>query len=94
MDRSLLRGRTIELFNEEPTEEQSFKGVMAMGGCLTLMASFGVLLLVALVEALQLPIRGWLIWRLWPVYLLTPLAVFLLMQLLQLAIKREDRPAS
>ena len=36
VDRSLARGRTIELFNEEHTEEESFKSVMAMGGCLLL----------------------------------------------------------
>src|SRR6185503_18285975 len=38
VDRSLARGRTIELFNEEHTEEEAFKGVMAMGGCLLLVA--------------------------------------------------------
>jgi hypothetical protein len=88
VDRSLARGRTIELFNESYSEEQSFKGVMAMGGCLLLVAALFVLLLVVLVESLQLPIRGFLVWRLWPVYLLVPIVVFLMLQLLQFAVKR------
>jgi hypothetical protein len=89
VDRSLLRGRTIELFNESHSEEQSFKGVMAMGGCFLLVAALAVLFFVVLVESLQLPIRGLLVWRLWPMYLLVPIVVFLLMQFLQFAAKRE-----
>jgi len=92
VDRSLLRGRTIELFNESHTEDQSFKGVMAMGGCLLLVGALVVLCMIVLVESLQLPIRSLLIWRLWPVYLLVPIVVFLLMQFLQLAVKRELPP--
>src|SRR4029077_4312375 len=76
VDRSLLRGRTIELFNESHSEEQSFKGVMAMGGCLLLVAALAVLFFVVLVESLQLPVHEFLIWRLWPVYLLVPIVVF------------------
>src|SRR5207244_3847596 len=49
VDRSLMRGRTIELFNEEHTEEASFKGVMAMGGCLVLLVAICVLFFVTLV---------------------------------------------
>src|SRR5262249_6311802 len=45
VDRSLARGRTIELFNEEHTEEESFKGIMAMGGCLLLVMSLLVVFL-------------------------------------------------
>jgi len=91
VDRSLLRGRTIELFNENHTEEQSFKGVMAMGGCLLLMAALAILFFIVLVESLQLPIRSLLVWRLWPVYLLVPIVIFLLLQFLQLAVKREAK---
>jgi hypothetical protein len=88
VDRSLMRGRTIELFNESMSEEQSFKGVMAMGGCLLLVATLGVLFLVVLVESLQLPIRGFLVWRIWPIYLLIPIVFFLTLQLLQFAVKK------
>src|SRR5205814_10724809 len=89
IDRSLARVRTIELFNEEHTEEESFKGVMAMGGCLLRVMALGVLFIAVIVEGLQLPMRGWALWRLWPLYLLVPIVAFLLLQLLQLAIKRD-----
>jgi hypothetical protein len=90
VDRSLARGRTIELFNEEHTEEDSFKGVMAMGGCLLLVMALGVLFVAVIVEGLRLPMRTWPLWRLWPFYLLVPIGAFLLLQLLQLAVKRDD----
>ena len=51
-----------------------------------------VVLLAAVVEGLQLPMREWRIWQPWPFYLLVPLGAFLLLQFLQLAIKR-DAPA-
>jgi hypothetical protein len=90
VDRSLARGRTIELFNEEHTEEESFKGVMAMGGCLLLVMAMGVVFLATIVEGLRLPMRDWPLWQYWPIYLLVPIAAFLLLQLLQLAIKRDE----
>jgi hypothetical protein len=90
VDRSLARGRTIELFNEEHTEEESFKGVMAMGGCLLLVMALGVLFIAVVVEGLRLPMRTWPLWRLWPFYLLVPIVAFLLLQLLQLVVKREE----
>jgi hypothetical protein len=90
IDRSLARGRTIELFNEEHTEEESFKGVMAMGGCLLLVGALGVVFVATIVEGLRLPLRDWAVWRYWPLYLLVPIAVFLMLQLLQLVVKKES----
>jgi len=90
VDRSLQRGRTIELYGEEHTEADSFKGVMAMGGCLLLLLVIGVTFTAALTEGLRLPVRAWPIVRMWPVCLLVPVAIFLLMQLLQLAVKRPE----
>jgi hypothetical protein len=89
VDRSLARGRTIELMNEEHTEASSFKGVMAMGGCLLLMMAVAVVCIATVVEGLRLPVRGWAAWRMWPVLLLAPIVVFLVLQLLHLAVKRE-----
>jgi hypothetical protein len=89
IDRSLARGRTIELFNEQHTEEDSFKGVMAMGGCLLLLGALGVVFVATIVEGLRLPLRDWAAWRYWPVYLLVPIGVFLMLQLLQLVVKKE-----
>jgi hypothetical protein len=90
VDRSLARGRTIELFNEQHTEEESFKGIMAMGGCFLLVMSVAFVLLAAIIEGLQLPMREWRIWQPWPFYLLVPLGAFLLLQFLQLVIKRDS----
>lgn len=90
VDRSLSRGRTIELFNEEHTEEASFKGVMAMGGCLLLTCALVILLFAGVVEGLHLPMRNWQVWRLWPVYLLALIVLFLLLQLFGLAAKRTE----
>jgi hypothetical protein len=94
VDRSLARGRTIELFGEGHTEEDSFKGVMAVGGCLLLMMALGVVFVATVVEGLRLPMRDWLVWKYWPIYLLVPVVVFLLLQFLQLAIKRDDSSLS
>jgi hypothetical protein len=94
VDRSLARGRTIELYAEEHTEEESFKGVMAMGGCLLLVMAVLVLFLAVIVEGLRLPMRSWPLWRLWPFYLLVLIGGFLLLQLLQLAVKREPSGSS
>jgi predicted dehydrogenase len=94
IDRSLERGRTIELYNEEHTEEESFKGVMAVGGCLLLSLALMVLFVATMVEGLHLPLRDAPFWRLWPVYLVIPIVVFLVMQLLQVVVKRDPPQSS
>lgn len=88
VDRSLLRGRTIELFHEEHSEASSFKGIMAMGGCLLLSLALCALLLMSVIDGLQLPLRNLQAFRAWPLYLLVPIAAFLLLQLLGFAAKR------
>jgi hypothetical protein len=90
VDRSLAKGRTIELFGEQHTEEESFKGVMAVGGCLLLVMALGVVFIATVVEGLRLPMRDWTLWKYWPIYLLVPVVVFLLLQLLQLVVKRDE----
>ena len=54
---SLRRGRTIQLHHEEHTEEGSFKGIMAVGGCAMLMVGLLVLVAFAVVEGFRMP-RG------------------------------------
>ena len=91
VDRSVERGRAVEFFGEEHSEEQSFKGVMAVGGCLMLSVTIVALLLAATVEGLQLPLRESAFWRAWPFYVLVPMVLFLLLQLLQGVAKRPER---
>ncbi len=84
IDRSLEKGRAVALYTDEISEEQSFKGVMAVGGCLVLAVTMLGLFVVVLVEALQLELRRSQFWRLWPLYLVSPILVFLVLQTLQL----------
>jgi hypothetical protein len=91
VERSLARGKTIELYDEEISEEATFKGMMAVGGCGVLMLGLMAVLVAAVVDALRLPFRDHLLWRLWPVYLLTPIVLFLLLQLLQLVFADSKR---
>lgn len=94
VEQSCRRGRTIPLYNEELSEEGTFKSLMAASGCGLLMVGLVVLFVVAVVEGLQLPIREFTIWRLWPFYLLTPFAIFLLLQLLKLVFIEPQKSAS
>jgi hypothetical protein len=87
VERSLARGKTIELYDDEVSEEATFKGMMAVGGCgLLLLALLGIVAAAA-IEGLKLPFREHLLWRLWPVYLLGPIVVFLLLQFLRLVFR-------
>lgn len=103
IDRSVARGRAIELYNEEPSEESSFKGIMAASGCLMLL---GTLAAVSCAGGLAVffppgkrtgeadPVQygqfhSYWIWL--QVCLIAPLAVFLLVQLLSFGLSRHLR---
>jgi hypothetical protein len=88
VERSLARGRTIELYDEEISEEATFKGMMAVGGCGVLLLGLLGLIVAATLDGLQLSFRHHLLWRLWPVYLLFPIVVFLGLQLLKLVFEK------
>lgn len=95
VQRSVQRRRAIELYHEQVTEQETFKGIMAAGGCGMLMWVLLLLLIAGLVEGLQLPIRNTILWRLWPAFLFAPLAVFLALQLLQFVFRENgDRRAA
>lgn len=80
IDHSLHRGRTIELQFGKPSEQATFKGMMSGIGCALLMvALFGTILATA-VAGLKFQFA-----KVWPVFLLGVLVIFLLMQLLRLA---------
>ncbi|MBB73634.1 MAG: hypothetical protein CMJ75_03865 [Planctomycetaceae bacterium] len=55
VEQSLRRGRTIELLDQRPQEEGTFKGVMAVGGCGLLLLTLMILIVGSVVEGLQLP---------------------------------------
>ncbi|MEE3371286.1 MAG: hypothetical protein VX346_18270 [Planctomycetota bacterium] len=55
VEQSLRRGRTIELLDQRPQEEGTFKGVMAVGGCGLLLLTLMILIIGSVLEGLQLP---------------------------------------
>jgi len=93
IDRSLARGRTIELHHEEYNEAGNFKSLMAAGGCGLLLLGLLLLVVIGVVEdlgrAANLQLR---LLAHWPYLLLALLAVFLLLQLLLLALRRDSGP--
>ncbi len=100
IDRSLVKGRTIELHNEEFTDIGTFKGTMTSVGCGLLLAGLIAVFSLGIIEAvarhLGFPAVADAL-RFWPYWLAGLLIVFLLMQLvLKLAApsetaKRTDR---
>ncbi|MEX0938254.1 MAG: hypothetical protein WDZ59_10385 [Pirellulales bacterium] len=84
VERSVEKGRTIELYEQRPSEAATFKGMMSAAGCGLLLLGLLLMLLVALGDALGLPLT-----RYWYVALLAVLAVFLLLQLLPSFVLRE-----
>jgi len=89
--RSLRKGRTLEVHYEEFTEEGTFKGTMASVGCGLLLASLVLVVCLALaldfarVLGIQIPYADK-----WPYLMLGVLGVFLLLQLLRLLFEKDS----
>src|SRR5262249_13271923 len=84
--RSLTKGRTIELHDEEHSEHGTFKGTMTSVGCGLLVAS----LVVLLVAAALAQITGQSIFGYAPYFILGMLGLFLLVQSLKLVFPDDD----
>jgi myo-inositol 2-dehydrogenase/D-chiro-inositol 1-dehydrogenase len=85
VDRSLLRGRTIEVHREELSEAGTFKGLMTSLGCgLLLLTIFLIFALEVAGKAARAARWQWLAaaLRTWPLILLGVLVLFLLLQFL------------
>jgi hypothetical protein len=91
--RSVEKGKTIELYNEEHTAEGAFKGTMAVGGCLILMVLLLVTVFVALVEGLQLKLHTLWLWKHWILLLFAPMVLFLFLQVLGYLANRSRKSA-
>ena len=91
---SARRGKTLIVNNERLTEEDTFKGMMAAGGCLLLTFTMFVLVVVVVVEGLELPVRQTALWRSWPLVLFVPFALFLALQLLRMVFPKADASPS
>jgi myo-inositol 2-dehydrogenase/D-chiro-inositol 1-dehydrogenase len=88
IDRSLAKGRTIDLHHEEFSDVGTFKGTMASAGCGLLVVGLILVVLVALVHTLAAQ-AGWnRLARMldgWPYLVLVVFGIFLLLQLLVFA---------
>ncbi len=101
IEASCRRGKTIELHHEEHSEEETFKSMMAAGGCLALMLTLFILPVVAVIDSFEIDFldqpfwRKWpwvlFYWRNWPIYLLVLLALFLGLQVLRLAFRKPNQ---
>lgn len=78
VERSLQRGRAIDMHYGEHTEAETFKAVMSGAGCLLLVLALGVLLLGTLARGLGLKAAD-----IWPYALAGLLIMFLLAQSLR-----------
>ena len=88
IDRSLKRGRTVELYNEEYSEASTFKGLMSAIGCCLLVVGMLVVVVVGVLEDFlrrHVPLVPK-----WPYVLLAVLGAFLALQLLLLATRHPD----
>ena len=86
IDRSLKKSRTVDLYNEDFTEQGTFKGTMTSLGCGLLLISLGVLIVG--VAGVTMGVK-WATY--WPQALVLVLIAFLALQLLKLVFP--DRPA-
>ncbi len=81
---SASRGRAVELSHEEHSEEATFKGVMAAGGCFAILGALLLIPIVALLERLFPGLAPNPAWRKLPwVVLSVVLAAFLATQFLR-----------
>lgn len=101
--RSAQRGRTIELHLETHSEEETFKGLMAAGGCLLVIVALFGLFIASMIGGFQLPTAsergaattdenaasGWYWWlRIWPAY---PFLIFLGLQFFRLVFRKPSQ---
>jgi myo-inositol 2-dehydrogenase/D-chiro-inositol 1-dehydrogenase len=80
VEHSLQRGRTIDLHYEAPTEQSTFKGLMAGIGCFLLIGGLLFTVVAAVLQSLRIPLTEH-----WPKLLLGVLGAFLLLQLFRFA---------
>jgi hypothetical protein len=84
---SLEKNRTVDVHQQQLTEQLAFRGTMAAFGCGLLLIGFFALVFVTMIGGAENEDRPLLFGR-WPILLLAVLACFLLLQFLPLLITR------
>ena len=92
VEQSCRRGKTIELFQEEHTEEATFKSVMAAGGCLLLLLMLVFMIGLQVVSTVRPEIGEWTGWSFVWKFVVLLMFGFLGLQLLRLVFSRTLRP--
>jgi predicted dehydrogenase len=87
---SLEKGRSIDVFQQQLTEQLAFRGAMAALGCGLLLVGFVVILLITLLGGAE-GAAGRRVLPSWPVALLCVLAFFLLLQAVPLLASNSKR---
>ncbi|MBS0209572.1 MAG: hypothetical protein JSS27_11535 [Planctomycetes bacterium] len=86
VERSVARGRTIDVYGEEQTEQGTFKGMMAAGGCVLLMVALLATIVATTAVYWGVPGASY-----WPYVLFGLLGAFLILQTLRLAWPTEKK---
>ncbi|HEY6563353.1 MAG TPA: hypothetical protein VIY86_02550, partial [Pirellulaceae bacterium] len=90
---SSRRGKTIELFHESLSEDSTFKGMMAAGGCFALLGALLMIPMIALTELFVPFLADSAGWRRIPwVLLLVLLSAFLALQFLRFWARKPEKP--
>jgi predicted dehydrogenase len=90
---SLEKNRTIDVHQQQLTEQMAFRGTMSAIGCGLLLVGFFALVIVTIVGGAENEGRKHLI-NSWPIILLAVLAVFLLFQFVPLLIVKRAPPTN
>jgi myo-inositol 2-dehydrogenase/D-chiro-inositol 1-dehydrogenase len=87
LERSLRRGRTVQLHYEGRTELSAFKAIMTSVGCMSLLVALALIVIVVLIQSVGggLPEQ-------WPILILVLLVGFLLLQSLRFVLPSEEAP--
>jgi hypothetical protein len=90
---SLQKGRTIDVHQQQLTEQLAFRGTMAAFGCGLLLLGLFAVFVISLFGGLEKAIRQ-PIFRGWPIVLLGVLCLFLLLQAVPLLAAKTKRPTA
>ncbi len=88
---SLEKNRTVDVHQQQLTEQLAFRGTMSAIGCGLLLVGFFALVVVTMIGGAENEGRRHLI-NSWPIILLAVLAFFLLLQFVPLLIARRSPP--
>jgi predicted dehydrogenase len=91
---SLEKGRTMEVHQQQLTEQLAFRGTMSALGCGLLLIGFAVLAFAAFLGLFEAPNERQQLFPNWSIVLLAVLTFFLLLQTVPLLASKRDRSQS